>query len=577
MEQRFRDLWIVLLALTSTLALGQVQQDWISTFHESEDQAYCIARTSDGSVYVAGVIWNTVSLQRFDSNGNLLWTYKAPIVDPFESGAYPRALLLDENEQPIIVAQAIIIPSANKYLVIKCDESGSLTWLRLISSGLKDEVAGGAVDSKNNVFITGTSGVVTKRGFLAKLEPSMGNVSWGALFDLPNTSTEEFWSVAVDSQDRPVVGGQSSFGQSLGSALLMVRYSTQGVAQSYWKDTVFTGTEDKTKIAVDSLDRVVLMGTAADYQVSIFRFDTGNVPSLTVHQPTISTAPFQDFVIDAHGDYVVLGYFHYSPQTVAIMKYSQEGSLLWSTSFLGDANRIAVDASRSIYVHGAYHVESGPSELGVMAFDANGNSLWDATYHGTNEIGVVLGDILVTPIGEVYFAATDSETDNTYDIVVAKYVQTKRVVADALSVLSGFVVSGSLSDTWESDDEYIQLRGSAVTSRMDPPLMFEVEATAQTSSPSSLTFSVERRVNTANIGQRIELFNFISGVFETVNESITPSVDGVTVVDVVTGPEQYIDSKTLKTRARISYYPVGTVFIRSWIVYVDQIKWMIVP
>ena len=96
----------------------------------------------------------------------------------------------------------------------KYDSAGTKEWTKQLGSTGADLAYGVAVDSNNNVYITGyTSGVLdgTSAGsvdvFLAKYD-SAGTIVWTK--QLGTTGTDIAWDVAVDSSNNVYITGQTS-------------------------------------------------------------------------------------------------------------------------------------------------------------------------------------------------------------------------------------------------------------------------------------------------------------------------------------------------------------------------------
>ena len=91
------------------------------------------------------------------------------------------------------------------------------------------------------------------------------------------------------------------------------------------------------------------------------------------------------------------------------------------------------------------------------------------------------------------------------------------IVTDSFLVIHGTPVSGGVIELAESDDQYLVLDPEFLTFRYQ--LEFTVDATAPSESPSGLEFSYESRALNfvGTVEQKIELFNYDSGQFETID------------------------------------------------------------
>ena len=94
------------------------------------------------------------------------------------------------------------------YLTIKYDSNGNAQWMKSYSGAGNDEAFGVAVDSQNNVIVTGHSyNAGTVDDYLTIKYDSNGNVQW--MKSYTGTSYDWAFGVAVDSQNNVIVTGVS--------------------------------------------------------------------------------------------------------------------------------------------------------------------------------------------------------------------------------------------------------------------------------------------------------------------------------------------------------------------------------
>jgi len=132
-------------------------------------------------------------------------------------------------------------------------------------------------------------------------------------------------------------------------------------------------------------------------------------------------------------------------------------------------------------------------------------------------------------------------------------VQPITAVADAYSISIGTSSAGGIVELAESDDQYLVLDPEFLAFRYQ--LEITVDATSPSSAPSGLEFSYESRAFNfvGTVDQEIELFNYDSGQFETVDTRLASAAD--TVVSLTPGgdPARFVQAGTDAMRARISY------------------------
>ncbi len=158
------------------------------------------------------------------------------------------------------------------------------------------------------------------------------------------------------------------------------------------------------------------------------------------------------------------------------------------------------------------------------------------------------------------------------------------VLPDNFNVVRGFHVVGNLSEISESDDQYLVLDPEFLTFRYQ--LELTVDGISPSESPSGLEFSYESRAQNfvGTVEQKIELFNYYSSQFETVDTRLTTPTD--TVVSVTPGgdPTRFVEAGTNAMHARINYQNSLPFWVFStqnlylpYRVRVDHIFWTITP
>jgi outer membrane protein assembly factor BamB len=149
------------------------------------------------------------------------------------------------------------------------------------------------------------------------------------------------------------------------------------------------------------------------------------------------------------------------------------------------------------------------------------------------------------------------------------------VVPDDFSVVRGILVSGTLSDLYDSDDSRLVVHAGPTLDPTEPPVWLTVEGTASTASPSEFSFTLEAKANTSGLRQRIELYNYVSQSFEEVDSRAATTTDSVVEVVVTGDLSRFIDPGTLAMKAQLTWKPTGPVVIWPFTVETDQTVWRV--
>lgn len=141
---------------------------------------------------------------------------------------------------------------------------------------------------------------------------------------------------------------------------------------------------------------------------------------------------------------------------------------------------------------------------------------------------------------------------------------------DLLTLLRGNYVSGDLAATHFADDvRYVASKG-IVFGTQDPPIQVQVEATAPVASTLELQFKFEGSVNSVNLQQTIELFNWTTNQFEVMDQRAATLTDSAVDIVEPTNPNRFIRASDRRMRAKISYRATGIVSSSLWQARIDR-------
>ena len=298
--------------------------------------------------------------------------------------------------------------------VIKYDSSGDISWIRVVGKGGRDVALGVAVDSNNDVAVTGryVDGVDFGNGglpfaggadaFVAKLDGSSGATLWSR--GLGGDFFERGERVAFDGNDNLVVAGMiqsdTDFGSGdaiemtgVGTDVFLARYSPQGVYQ--WARTYGSSGSDRAEaMVIDGAD-IFLAGsfvgtidfsgrvlTAVEEHADAFwaRFDVGSgIAEAAYRYGGVSFDSFRAIDVDSGhpvvgGDFSVAGDFG----TGTVM--SSGGSDLVVAKYAGDTGE-----SHWLEAFG----DIGTDSVHAIALDSMANVVYGAEVSGTVSIGAV--------------------------------------------------------------------------------------------------------------------------------------------------------------------------------------------
>jgi len=353
----------------------------------NEDIGTGIAIDSGNNVYVAGSshsTWNGPSGQiplnphsgdcdftiiKLDRSGGYVWhTFMGSDYDDFGSG-----IAIDSGDNiyvsgtsenfwngPSDAGPLNAYSGGYDFIIIKLDLSGDYVWHTFLGSDYCDSGSGVAVDSRDNIYVTGSSescweGPSGQSGLydyfggyngsydltIIKLDSS-GNYVWHTL--MGSAYSDDGYNIAIDGKDNVYIGGSSTdtwkgpSGQSplnphSGRYYTLVDVTIIKLDKSggYEWHTFMESGSGALGVAIDSIDNIYVTGSYTG---------TWNGPS---GQPPLNA--------------------HSGALDLAVIKLDMSGDYVWHT-FMSSTfgGGIAIDASDNIFVTGSsYRTWNGPA------------------------------------------------------------------------------------------------------------------------------------------------------------------------------------------------------------------------
>jgi uncharacterized delta-60 repeat protein len=316
--------------------------------------------------------------------------------------------------------------------LVKYDNSGVQQWNRTWGGIDDDGSLEEAVDSSDNVYLAGrtnSSGAGNLDMVLVKYDSSgvqQWNRTWGG------SNRDDGWGVAVDSSDNVYVSGWTySFGAG-DNDMFLVKYDSSGAQQ--WNRT-WGGIDDDggLEVAVDSSDNVYLAGKtysfgAGNFDWVLVKYDSSGVQQWNRTWGGIDDDRNMGVAVDSSDNVYLSGYTHSfgaGGGDMGLVKYDSSGvqqwNRIWGGSLYDRGTGVAVDSSDNVYVSGyTYSFGAGSEDLVLVKYDSSGVQQWNRTWGGSNRDDSY--GVAVDSSDNVYLAGgTRSFGAGSWDMVLVKY------------------------------------------------------------------------------------------------------------------------------------------------------------
>jgi uncharacterized delta-60 repeat protein len=338
----------------------------------------------------------------------------------------------------IVAAGNATVNGRQDFVVWKYDAAGNLLWKTNYDDTGKQLVTGLAIDSSDNIYVTGSSQYDGSHGgwnYLTVKFDARGSQLWAANLNGSNNGDDYGNAIAVDAAGNAIVTGQSP-GLGGHNQFGTVKYDTNG--NQLWVRT-YTGPgaieDDGLAVAVDGSGNIYVtgqskgMGSDFDYatikyapdgaQVWVSRY---NGPGNAADQPSaITIGPDQNVYVTgaSKGSGSDFDY--------ATIKYASDGTQVWVARYNGPSNKVdkaaalVLDSSTNIFVTGSSEVTSGHSEYATIKYNSAGVQLWAQRYNwpgGDDDDGVA---IALDPAGDAYVTGKSKGGGTGYDFATIKY------------------------------------------------------------------------------------------------------------------------------------------------------------
>jgi len=320
----------------------------------------------------------------------------------------------------------------NDFLLAKYNSSGVIQWQRVLGGTGDEEGSAAVADSSGNVYITGKTDSVGPGSdslLLAKYNSS-GTIQWQRT--LGGTDQDEGHSLAVDSSNNVYVTGYTESYTGSFNYLLLAKYNSSGTIQ--WQRVLGQSEYERGhSVTVDTSDNVYVAGQI----ISDTLLAKYNSSGTLQWQRTMSAGKFYALATDSEDNVYGLGETTVSgSDNFLIAKYNTSGTIQWQRT-LGSSGEVGygfvIDSDDVLCLSGFSSGAGEGSRDFLLAKIPNDGSL-TGTYV-LNGVNMVYAASSLTTATSTLTSATSSLTSATSSLTAA----TSTLTDSSASLTSHFV------------------------------------------------------------------------------------------------------------------------------------------
>ncbi len=300
-------------------------------------------------------------LVKYGPDGNQLWTqnYKTVLA---------KSLVLDKDGNPIIIGRSQNFNCA----VIKYRPDGSVYWSKTFAAGGSwcDDVI---LDSTGNIVAVGRISTFTADDgrpiydYLTLKYNSDGVLLWSNIFGVSLIGDDIAQQVLTDSQNNVYVAGYSS--TSSGQFVTVIKYSAEG--NLLWKTDINTNSDNNVvEMSMVNEGTIYLSTKERAFQI--------NQDGTLIYSMYYDSDEVYSAVFTKNLGFVNTGYYDTSKYF-----WSNTNARRWYHG--GHGEDIIFDQYNNFFVCGTIFSNATGHDFHTMAFDTDGNILWQQTLQGQGE------------------------------------------------------------------------------------------------------------------------------------------------------------------------------------------------
>ncbi|MBA7512385.1 hypothetical protein ES705_04390 [subsurface metagenome] len=289
-----------------------------------------------------------------------------------------------------------------------------------------DYAYGVAVDSLDNIYVTGDTssfGALYLDIFLLKYN-SMGVLQWN--YTWGGAGKEYAYGVAVDSLDNIYVTGYTSSFGTLGEEICLLKFNSMGVLQ--WNYTWGGAGYDFARgLTIDSSDNIYITGITESFgalngDICLLKFNSMGVLQWNYTWGGAGYDSANGVALDSLGNIYITGVTDsFGVWDICLLKFNSMGVLQWNYTWGGAGSEFAlgltIDSSDNIYITGSTSSFGAlGSDICLLKYNAMGTLQCNSTWGGTGNDSAY--GVALDSLGNIYITGS---TSIGWDIFLVKF------------------------------------------------------------------------------------------------------------------------------------------------------------
>lgn len=158
---------------------------------------------------------------------------------------------------------------------------------------------------------------------------------------------------------------------------------------------------------------------------------------------------------------------------------------------------------------------------------------------------------------------------------VSEATKTNFAVTDAITE-RGRVQGGGIAEIASQDGQYMSVANGFIANQSEAPIRMVFEGTSRWTDISKLKFNFRHKVNSPNLEQTLELFDWTTNTWVETSTAAAPQTDTSFVV-AGPNPDRFVNPTTKKMKARLQIRAVGPTNGSNWGTSIDLVNWTVNP